>query len=77
MIKKLIIGSISFLLTLIFWVNVMGGPSNFNLLPYEIYYYFAPNGNNESKFIYVFDGVVGLGIFLVTYKVFSKIPFRK
>lgn len=73
MIRKLTPKLISLLLTVIILVNVLKGPSNFNLVPYTLYHYLEQNGHQETNFIRVFDILIGLVIFFFTLKVFEKL----
>jgi len=78
--QKAIAILLSSIIVAIFYFNVIGGPSAFNLLPYTIYYYLAPNGHNESNFIKWFDIFLGIFLFFILYKIFytlSQILTRK
>lgn len=70
---KIIAIAISLILSLLFLKMVLTPPSVFNLLPYSIHRSFSPDGSGEKMFIIIFDLIIALLLFYITYKIALKI----
>lgn len=73
MIKRLLPLLLSIITVMIFLLIVLSSSNGFNFIPYLIHESISPGGAGETKFIIGFDIVFSVLVFLVIYKIATRI----
>lgn len=71
--SKVLVFTVSTLISGIFLWLVLNSPSIFNMLPFAIHEAINPGGSSEKTFIVLFDVLVALLLFVLSYKVIYKV----
>jgi hypothetical protein len=71
--KKALPLMLALIITAGFFLIAFSTSSGFNFIPYLIHESISPGGANETTFIIVFDIVIGLLLFFLAYKIFTKV----